>query len=197
MNEEKRDNLSQPVLETESQPNKKMERRSTAWNIFLGLVGFLIVLIILIVIFSSSIENTLYSITHPEPTSNLKPTPDYSFDVPALMGKNIDEIRTILVPSYIHDPGLTNPTQEQINQGVTEWKNTFTDDYTQNKLDVYFNITSRQVVYFYYSENSWPPKNTLIKHTNTTENASNYTIKEVRSEEGNKTVVGIKIFQLR
>ena len=88
----------------------------------------------------------------PSTVSNSKPSQGAQtqtfqsvFDVPSLVGKNIDEIRQVLGEPA--DKTLTEPNAQQLALGTKEWDNTFKKD--GKELLVTFNVQSRKVVDFF------------------------------------------------
>jgi hypothetical protein len=106
---------------------------------------------------------------------------NYTFDVPSLVGKNIDEIRTVL--GKPKDGELTEPNQAQLDLGVDEWDNTF--EKNGKELLVTYKVKSRKVVDFFISTDDSSGKTKdethLLEMGNLKENDSRYTIKFVEA----------------
>ena len=64
------------------------------------------------------------------------------FDIPTLIGKSINGVVTVL-----GKPAGIDPTQEQINMGITQWDKTFTKKGT--KLLVTYQIKNKKIIDFY------------------------------------------------
>mgnify|MGYP001591345051 FL=1 len=114
------------------------------------------------------------------------PTLSYSFDMPSLLGKNIDEVRLVLGAPLNKD--LTEPTAEQLKLGVEEWDNSYKKD--GQELLVTFNPSTRKIVDFFLSGDN---KAKLIEAGNLKENDSNYTIEQVKQLKNPSAITGIKI----
>ncbi|MEK7143047.1 MAG: hypothetical protein AAB785_02455 [Patescibacteria group bacterium] len=177
--------------------NKKKKGLSKGLKIGLGCCGgSVVLLVVLVVIALKGVQTALKPTPTPSTTQNTTitptttPAPKYIYDIPALIGKNIDEIRAILGEPV--DKELTEPTQEQISLGAKEWDNTFKKD--DFDLLVTFNISSRKIVDFFVDTSSkYPDKNKLMEVTNTKENANNYTIESVKELKNSSNITGIKI----
>lgn len=120
----------------------------------------------------------------------------YVFDVPSLIGKNIDEIRTVLgIPV---DKDLTEPTALQLEMGTKEWNNTFKKDGVE--LLVTYRTTDRKVVDFFISQNgkfnSTKDKESLLGQGNLNEKDSKYRIEFVKMLKDPSSFTGVKITPL-
>ena len=114
------------------------------------------------------------------------PTPSYSFNIPSLLGKNIDEVRLVLgIPL---DKDLAEPTAEQLKLGVDEWDNSFKKD--DRELLVTFNPSTRKIVDFFLSGDN---KVELIEEGNLKEDDSSYTIEQVKQLKNPSAITGIKV----
>lgn len=114
------------------------------------------------------------------------PTPSYSFDIPSLLGKNIDEVRLVLGTPL--DKDLTEPTAEQLKLGADEWDNSYKKD--DQELLVTFNPSTRIIVDFFLSGDN---KAKLIEAGNLKENDTSYTIEQVKQLNNPSAITGIKI----
>ena len=138
----------------------------------------------------ASTPSTFQKTITASPTPTAIPTPKFIFDVPSLIGKNIDEIRTILGEPI--DGELTEPNQQQIELGMTQWDNIFNKN--EYQLQISFNATSRKVIDFFVNPLSgYVDQNKLMEISNTKENASNYTIKAVKELKNPNNITGITI----
>lgn len=130
--------------------------------------------------------------TNPATTTDNTPsktetlTPSYSFDIPSLLGKNIDEVRQVLGTPL--DKNLTEPTAEQLKLGADEWDNSYKKG--NQELLVTFNPITRKIVDFFLSGDN---KAKLIEAGNLKENDSNYTIEQVKQLKNPSAITGIKI----
>lgn len=116
----------------------------------------------------------------------MSPTLSYSFDMPSLLGKNIDEIRIVLGAPL--DENLTEPTAEQLKLGVDEWDNSYKKD--RQELLVTFNPSTRKIVDFFLSGDN---KAKLIEAGNLKENDSSYTLEQVKQLKNPSAITGIKV----
>lgn len=114
------------------------------------------------------------------------PSPSYSFDIPSLLGKNIDEVRIVLGTPL--DKDLTEPTAEQLKLGADEWYNSYKKG--DQELLVTFNPSTRKIVDYFLSGDN---KAKLIEAGNLKENDSRYTIEQVKQLKNPSAITGIKI----
>ena len=114
------------------------------------------------------------------------------FDVEALYGKNIDEIRAVLGEPT--DGEYTNPTAQQLALGTKEWSNTFKKD--KYELLVTYDVASKDVIDFFVGTDdpSGATKDTkrLEKILNV-ENSTNFTIEPVKALKDPSVYTGIKV----
>jgi|SRR6056297_1843135 len=113
------------------------------------------------------------------------------FDVEALYGKNIDEIRAILgKPTHEN----INPTELQLELGVKEWSNAFKKD--GYELLVNYDVASKKVIDFFVGTDapSGTTKDTknLEKILNV-ENSTNFTIEPVKALKDPSAYTGITV----
>jgi len=85
----------------------------------------------------------------PSSTQTEVPEQTTVFDLEALYGKNIDEIRVALGDPT--DGEWIEPSAAQIEMGTTEWNNTFKKD--GYELLVTYKVESREVIDFFVSTN--------------------------------------------
>ncbi len=114
------------------------------------------------------------------------------FDVPALMGKNVDEITTMLGKPMSDD----EPTAQQLVLGTKEWSNTYKKD--DQELLVTYNLKSRTVIDFFisaHSDNELSRKDMdkLLEVGSLKQGASDYSIEYVKALKDPSTYTGIKI----
>lgn len=106
------------------------------------------------------------------------------YDVPSMMGKNIDEVRKILGQPEDKDP---EPTQQQIQLGTDEWYNSYIKDSLD--LTVTFNPSTRKVTDIFLSGSD---KAKLMQQGNLQDNQPAYKVEEVKAVKGGG-ITGIKI----
>lgn len=119
-------------------------------------------------------------------------TPQYTFDLEALYGKNIDEIRIILGTPL--DGDQIDPTAQQIELGGSEWSNSFAKG--DHELLVTYNATTRNVLDFFIGTNdpSGSTKNTDgLKDVGNVRNTTQYTIESVPTIRDKSSYTGIKV----
>lgn len=130
--------------------------------------------------------------TEPTTQAESNATQAYTFDVPSLIGKNVDEVKAVL-GTPTND---TEPTQAQLASGLTkEWEKTFTKDGVS--MLVTYRLADRSVVDFFISTNdpSGMTKDTaaLKKLGNITLSDSRYKIDFVEALKDKSQYTGIKI----
>jgi hypothetical protein len=118
-----------------------------------------------------------------------------AFDVPALIGENIDQVRTKLGTPADKD---IEPTEQQKQLGVTEWQNTFKNG--SKELLVTFNSSSRSVVdYFISTDDSSGYTNDkvhLLGLGNLSESSAKYKVdfvKTANKSDSESNLTGVKI----
>ena len=132
--------------------------------------------------------------TEPTTQAESNATQAYTFDVPSLIGKNVDEVKAALgTPSYD-----TEPTADQIKSGLgAEWEKKFTKD--GKELSVNYNPTTRKVIDFWISANNVDPKGStkkledLKKIGNIQITDARYKIDFVQAIADKSEVTGLKI----
>lgn len=122
-----------------------------------------------------------------------QPKPQPVFDVPSLIGKDIDEIRQILGKPT--DERLTEPPPETIKKFDDEWDNRFSKN--GYKLLVVFSPKTRQVVDFFFPTNDPSQKTrdvqSLMHLTGVSEMDSLYTVERVPVQGSPSEYTGIII----
>ncbi len=142
-----------------------------------------------------------------ESTPVKTPTPSYVFDVPSLLGKNIDQIRQSLGPSIEQqDPkgnGPAEPAQQDINsESAIPWFNDW--DNGKYELLVDFNYQTRKVLDFSVSyiqsidstAITSDHKSEFETAANVSDNGSGYSVQVNKCKLGcssNDNILGIKI----
>lgn len=120
--------------------------------------------------------------TAPEAAQETKPA--FVFDIPTLVGKNIDEVRKMLGQPLDTYP---EPNQQQIELGTDQWDNGYKKDSVE--LIVTFDPKTRKITDFFLSGDN---RGKLIQQGNLKENQSSYRIEEVKALRGGG-ITGIKI----
>ncbi|TRZ47795.1 MAG: hypothetical protein D4S01_11640 [Dehalococcoidia bacterium] len=114
------------------------------------------------------------------------------FDVEALYGKNIDEIRIILGDPV--DGEYIEPNKQQLQLGTTEWNNVFKKD--KYELLVTYNVESRNVVDFFIDTDdpSGAGRDTQkLERILNVQNSSNFIISPVESFKYPSRYTGITV----
>lgn len=108
-----------------------------------------------------------------------------AFDVPSLIGKSIDELREVLGTPTDAD---IEPTQQQLDLGVDEWSNGFTND--GQDLLVTYNPRTRAVIDLFLDGSD---QNSLLQRGNLAVRSAAYRIEPVRALRNPSQITGIKI----
>lgn len=168
--------------------------------IFVAIIIFVIALVVISRAITNYTDKTLYGESSPKSLSSAKtatvkvekpatvPTASYIFDIPALLGKNIDEIRKILGQPL--DNHMTEPTAEQskLMGGSGEWDNPYKKD--DQELLITFNFKTRKVIDYFLSGDD---KTKLLKVGNLKETDPRYTIEPVKELKNPSAITGVKI----
>ncbi len=114
------------------------------------------------------------------------------FDVPVLMGKNVDDITKVLGKAA----GDDEPTAQQLALGTKEWWKTYKKD--GRELLVTYNPQTRSIVDFFISaksdnEMSRKDMDKLLEVGNLKQGASDYSIEYVKALKDPSTYTGVKI----
>jgi len=166
----------------------------TSWKpVIKGVVTGVIVIFILIAMLSGEpkeVANVEDNQTNP-PVEEQKTTEEpqkkeikYVFDVPSLVGKDIDGVKKALGKPT---DSLVEPTAEQISLGTIEWSNTFEKDGVE--LLVTYEVNSRKIIDFFISGDD---KAKIMEQGNLTEGDLKYTIEAVQAITDSSKITGIK-----
>lgn len=113
-----------------------------------------------------------------------------TFDVPSLVGKDVDEVIATL-----GEPQGQDPTALQIQQGVKEWDKTFVKD--GKELLVTYTISDRKIVDFFISTDDpsgvTTDKENLLVIGNLSENDPKYTVEFVKAIKDPDSYTGVKV----
>jgi hypothetical protein len=163
------------------------KKNATPGKLSLIFIGSILLFIVLLGLDAPKTEQpTTTSIPEPKTTTQVNtPTPSYSFDIPSLIGKNIDEIRQIFGSPV---DTLTEPSAEQLKLGTDQWDNTFKKD--DKELLVTFNPVTRTIVDFFISGDN---KDKLILVGNLKNSDTKYVIEPVKMLKDPSQITGIKI----
>jgi hypothetical protein len=112
------------------------------------------------------------------------------FDVPALIDKNVDEIKTTLGKATSD----SEPTKEQLEVEIDQWDKTFEKD--GYELLVTYNPNTRKVIDFFVSNTDATKKNNyddLLQITNLSDEPSSVSIEKVNPISNPEELNGIKV----
>lgn len=110
--------------------------------------------------------------------------PQFTFDVPSLIGKNIDEVVAALGKPTTDK----EPTKQQLNLGIDNWDKEFTKD--EVGLLVTYNPKSKVVSDFFIDGEN---KSTLLLQGNLQENNNVYSIEFVKNIIDPNKITGVKV----
>ncbi len=129
------------------------------------------------------------------PTATPTPTPASTFDIPALIGKDIDGVRKVLGNPIDKAQGIEEPSKEQIELGITEWDNTF--EKGEESLAVTFNYKTRKIKDFFIPTNDTSSSNQnklrLLRVGNLKENDPRYILNFVKAVKDASKITGVII----
>ena len=110
----------------------------------------------------------------------------YIFDIPSLIGKNFDEVKTSFGPELTKY--FTEMTNEQLKLWATEWDNTI----NKNGVDllITYNQKTRKIIDFFLW---WENKDTLMNIGNLMDKSNNYTVEAIQQLKDPTKITGIKI----
>jgi len=178
----------------EEENKKQVEKKKipAAGVVAICFASILFLIIVISIISSIVSENKKAATNSNTPTSTESTAkPKYVFDVPLLIGKNIDEIRKILGEPV--EKEFIEPTQEQISLGATEWDNTFNKD--GKDLLVTFGVKSRKAIEFFISTDDpsgkTQDKNHLLELGNLSENSDAYKVGFVKALKDTSSFTGV------
>lgn len=113
------------------------------------------------------------------------------FDVPSLVGKNIDQIRETLGKPTDDSPEPTKLQLDLMGNSSVEWGNNFTKNGIT--LLVTFNPKTRTVIDFFIPRVGDQDKASLLSAGNVQEKSSDYTIEFVKAIKNPSDFTGLKI----
>ncbi len=129
----------------------------------------------------------------PTPTKQAQQTPQSFFDVPSLVGKDLNGVTAVL-----GNPQGIDVTDEQIKLGTKKWDKTFVKN--GKELLVTYNISDGKVIDFFISTDDpsgfAQDKKHLLELGNLQENDPKYKIEFVKALKRPTTFTGIKVIPL-
>lgn len=154
------------------------------------------IVIILIAIANSGSDKPAQKPEASKPTKAVEQKVSAAFDVPSLVGKNVDEITTELKP---YQQEFLAPTQAQIDAGVDVWDTSFSKD--GQALLVNYNIATKKVDDFFISTDGksgkTKDKQRLLQVGNLKESDPRYKVEFVKVITEPSYYTGIKIVPSR
>lgn len=157
-----------------------------------GGIGLVILVVIAAIAGGGSFNNN--QSLNPSPTT-AQQTQNYTFDIPSLIGKNVDEVIVMLEP---YKKGATEPMEEQINAGVKDWDVEFEKD--GKSLLVNYDIATRKVNDYFISTDdpSGATKDNkhLLELGNLKEIDARYKIEFVKALKDQLVFTGVKVTPL-
>lgn len=152
-------------------------------------------LVIWIIVIAASSNGKPSSASSPSPPTVVTKA-KIIYDVPSLVGKNIDEVREALGKPQA---GRDEPTSEQLSLGFSEWDNQFGPD--DKALLVTFNPQDRKIIDFFISTDdpsgATKDKDYLLALGNLKENDPNYKIEFVKAVIEPTSFTGVKVIPRR
>jgi len=106
----------------------------------------------------------------------------FTYDIPAMIGKNIDQIDSVLGVSIGNTP---EPPNNQSEPGGTKWHRIYMTDKLALIID--FNSITRKVISFFVEGDN---KGTTLQVGNLSENDARYKVEQVNDEAG---MLGLKV----
>lgn len=178
-----------PISATEKVAQKKLSNKK--WGCFMVLAVLASPFFIYFSLANNQSNNPSQAST-PATSNATTPAVNPLFDVPALVGKNIDQTRTALGKPADSSP---EPTKQQVAMGVNEWDNSFGP--ADKPLLVTFNPSSRKVIDFFLGTDDpsgkTKDKSRLLQLANVKEGVTNYIVEYIASISDPASFTGIKI----
>lgn len=117
---------------------------------------------------------------------------NYTFDIPSLVGKNVDEVITALQPYKLK---TLEPTDQQIKLGIKDWDIEFEKD--KQSLGVNYNIATRKINDFFIGSDdpsgATKDKRHLLELGNLKEDDVRYKVEYVKAFKDPTVFTGVKI----
>ena len=159
-------------------------------KIAIGVGGLIVLLIVIGAIAGGGEKQTT---TQPSPTiSQEAQQKEAVFDVPALVGKNVDEVKAAL---SAYQRKTLEPTNEQIKAGVKEWQVEFEKD--RKDLLVTYDISTKKIKDFFIGTDDPSGKTQDKKHLlelgNLREDDPKYEVEFVKTVRDPSYFTGVKV----
>lgn len=154
-------------------------------------IFFTSTMVIFFVLLASTLDTTKTSYNTPQTTETSTPkSVQYVFDIPTLLGKDVDRVKNAL-----GEPLGKEPSQQQLSLGIKEWSLTFKNN--NQELLVTYNPNTRKVIDFFISTDDPSGKTKdklhLLEIGNLIENDSRYKIEFVKTITDSSSFTGVKI----
>jgi hypothetical protein len=163
--------------------------KGTIWQRWWFWLGIVILVFAIIGLSSQPPEQT-----NRTQTTSQKST-QYVFDVPKLIGKNVDQIAEELGQYKVK---TSEPNEQQIQTGVKEWEIEFEKD--GQELLVTYDINTKKVIDFFIGADdpsgATKDKAHLLEVGNVNENGEGYRVEFVKALKDPSVFTGIKIIPL-
>ncbi|MFZ1735709.1 MAG: hypothetical protein WAU31_02125 [Candidatus Moraniibacteriota bacterium] len=154
-------------------------------------IALTIMTLILFMIIVGVIDSIINSNTPPTSTTVATTTPAAPakevknvFDIPSLLGKNVDGIKKVLGTPTID----TEPTKKQLSMGITDWEKSYNKD--GENLLVSYDAKTRKVKDFFVSGTD---RNDLLIIGGVKEDAQNYTVSFVKAIVDSTKITGMTV----
>lgn len=118
-------------------------------------------------------------------TTPAQPAAEIAFDIPALVGKSIDQIRQVCGAPQDKKP---EPGKQQLALGIDEWDNTFSKD--GQDLLVTYDPRTRRVIDFFLEGSD---EALLMQRGNLVRNSTTYRVEPVRALADPSNITGLKV----
>lgn len=167
--------------------------KKTSWSQNKKVLATIGIVILSIIVYSSDDEatpNTQEAASGTSETQQPASTPEPAiqpiFDIPALVGKNVDEVKAALGKPEQED----KPTQQQISLGI----NTGDLGYTKDGLGllVNYDVTSKEALEFFLEGED---KAKLLAQGNLQEKSDTYVVEAVQVLNNPSEITGIKVMK--
>ena len=126
-----------------------------------------------------------------KPTESVQ-TSEPTFDIPSLVGKNIDEVKTELSD---YQGKTEEPTDQQIQMGVKDWDASFVKD--GKELLVTYTIADRKVKEFFIGTDDPSGKTKDLQHFlnlgNLSESDSSYSLRFIPAIKDSTSFTGVRV----
>lgn len=147
-------------------------------------IGFIIIMVSISAYIGKENERAMTPST--PATGAIQPAKEVKmvFDIPALLGKNIEGVKKVLGTPSID----TEPTKQQLSAGIIEWEKTYDKD--GENLLVTYDAKTRIVKDFFLSGME---KNNLLIIGGVKENAQNYKVEFVKAIKDPSKITGMLV----